>query len=467
MFPMRTMIFEKVKSDGLAHISYLLGSERGAAVIDPRRDCEIYLEIARENNLEIRYILETHRNEDYVIGSTALQRDVDAEVLHGPGLDFGYGKTVEDGEKIEVGELTVEAMHTPGHTDESMSYALSDRSTDGEPIMVFTGDALFVGDVGRTDLYGPDEAERLATDLYHSLFERILPLGDEVILCPAHGGGSVCGGSISEREESTLGLERAHNPKLQLEKEEFIDYKSRETLPVPPYFKMMERYNLQGPPAVDPPRPQPINPEKVAELQGQGAVVVDTRLPGAFSAAHIPNSYNIWTGGLPLYSGWVLPYDEPILLVLEDAAKMDTVSSYLFRLGYDNLNGYLCSGPQSCGLEAWYSQGNGFESVAIVSARQLEGKIGSGLNVLDVRGEDEYRGGHIAGASNIHVGHLEERVHEVDSERPVVTVCGVGTRSSMAASILKRAGHDDVSLLLGGMMAWNKLGLPVEAHSQD
>ncbi len=202
------MIFERIKSEGIAHISYLIGSNDEMVVIDPRRDCQVYIDLAKQEEMRIKYIFETHRNEDYVIGSLELAHSAGAKIYHGPGLVFKYGETLKDGQEFYFGTLKLTSIHTPGHTDESMSYALADLTAGKEPIMVFTGDTLFVGDVGRTDLYGPKEATRMAENLYSSIFNRLLPLGDRVILRPAHGGGSVCGGTISEREESTLGLER-------------------------------------------------------------------------------------------------------------------------------------------------------------------------------------------------------------------------------------------------------------------
>jgi hydroxyacylglutathione hydrolase len=209
------MIFERIKSEGLAHLSYFIGSEDEAVVIDPRRDCQVYVDLARREGMTIKYIFETHRNEDYIVGSLELKNLTEAEIYHGRGLEFKYGNFVDDGQGFSFGKLKLTALHTPGHTDESMSYTLADLETGKEPVMVFTGDALFVGDVGRTDLYGPEEAPRMASNLYDSIFNKILPLGDQVILCPAHGAGSVCGGAISKREYSTLGLERIYNPVLQ------------------------------------------------------------------------------------------------------------------------------------------------------------------------------------------------------------------------------------------------------------
>ena len=243
------MIFERIKSEGTAHNSYLIGSGSDAAIIDPRRDCQIYLDLAQQKGLKIKYIFETHRNEDYVIGSVELNNLTKAEIYHGPGLDWKYGNTLRDGQEFQIGNLRLIAFHTPGHTDESMSYAVADLSSGEAAVMVFTGDTLFVDSVGRIDLYGPKEAPRLASNLYDSIFHKLLTLGDGVILCPAHGAGSACGLNIGDRDESTLGIERAQNPVLQIKnKDDFIKHKVAEQPESPPYFRQMERYNLEGPP---------------------------------------------------------------------------------------------------------------------------------------------------------------------------------------------------------------------------
>ena len=458
------MIFKRIKSEGLAHFSYLLGSDKEAVVIDPRRDCEVYLDIARKEETTIKSIFETHRNEDYVIGSRELSHITGAKIYHGPGLNFKYGETIQDEDTFTFGKMKIVAMHTPGHTDESMSYALADSNSDDSDIMVFTGDALFVGDVGRTDLYGPKETRRLSEALYSSLFNKILPLGDGVILCPAHGAGSVCGGAIGEREWSTLGLERRQNPLLQKKREEFIRFKVAERLERPPYFRKMEEYNLNGPPLLENvPDPPALSANEFKKHIEQGAQVVDARMPSAFGGSHIRCSYSIWMEGLPGYSGWLLSYDKPILLVLGNRKQLETAVSYLIRLGYDLIDGYLCAGAEACGLESWYTAAYPIEHFGLLSVQELEKRLNDSHNliVLDVRTDKEWGEGHIEGALHIYVGHLEEQMDMIPDDRAVAVVCSVGNRGSLAASILRRAVHQDVFNVLGGMIAWNKAGYKV------
>jgi len=457
------MIFERIKSEGIAHNSYLIGSKNEAAVIDPRRDCQIYVDLAQQKGLRIRYIFETHRNEDYVIGSIELNNLTGAEIYHSPGLDWKYGNTLRDGQEFQMGNLRLTAIHTPGHTDESMSYAVADLSSGEATVMVFTGDALFVGDVGRTDLYGPEEAPRLASNLYDSIFKKLLPLGDGVILRPAHGAGSVCGLNIAGRDESTLGIERAQNPVLQIKnRDDFIRHKVAEKPERPHYFRQMERYNLEGPPLLGClPLPAPFTPTEFREEMERGAVVVDTSAPAAFGGAHIKGSYSIWLGGLAPFAGWVLPYDKPILLVLEDQSHQEAAVRHLIRLGYDRIQGYIKGG-----IEGWYNAGFPIEHLQLLTVHELKAKLDRGekLTVLDDRGQDEWDEGHIKSAKHIYVGRLQDRMADIPKDKPVAVICNVGHRAGLGASILVREGCREVYSVLGSMTAWKAAGYPISTE---
>jgi hydroxyacylglutathione hydrolase len=446
------MILEKVKTEGLAQISYLVGSEKEAIVIDPRRDCQVYIDIAQREGMKIGKIFETHRNEDYVIGSLELAHSTGAKIYHGPGLAFKYGETLKDVQEFCFGKMKMTAIHTPGHTPESMSYSIADVDASEEPIVVFTGDALFVGDVGRIDFYGPEEAPRMAKNLYNSIFDKLLPLGDGVILCPGHGAGSVCGGAISKREHSTLGLERVQNPVLQKNKEEFIKFKVSEHHETPPYFRKMEQYNLNGPPLLGYlPNPDPLSPNELQNQMKLGAVVVDTRTPPAFGGAHIKGSYSIRLSRLPVYAGWVLPYDKPIILVLENNQDLELAVRYLIRLGYDQIVGYLRDG-----IDAWYNQALPTEQLGLLTVQELKKRLdrGDDLFVLDVREKGKWDEGHIEGARHIYAGHIERRLDEMPTDRPIVVACNTGNHASLVTSILSREGYEEVYNLLGGMAAW-------------
>lgn len=453
------MKFERIKSEGLAHLSYFIGSEDEAIVIDPRRDCQVYVNLARREGMNIKYIFETHRNEDYVIGSLELKKFTGAEIYHGEGIDFKYGNYLKEDQEFNFGSLRLAALHTPGHTDESISYILTDLDTGKEPVIVFTGDTLFIGDTGRIDLYGPEEAPRMAANLYDSLFNKILPLGDGVILCPAHGAGSVCGGAIAKRDYSTLGLERVQNPVLQkTNREEFIKFKLEERLEFPPYFEKMEQYNRQGPPLLQGLLvPKLLSPDEFKAEMEKGAVVVDTRMPHSFGGAHIKDSYNIWLGGIPSFAGWVLPYDKHILLVLEEKEQLETAVSYLIRLGYDNIVGFL-----NGGIAAWYMEALPITGFNLISVHSLKNKLErkEEITLLDVRKKKEWDEGHIEGAKNIYVGQLEENLDKISKEFPVIVYCDSSRRSSIAASVLKKHGYN-VYNVLGSMTAWKNAGYDI------
>ncbi len=454
------MIIERIKSEGIAQLSYLLGSETEAVVIDPRRDCQIYIDHSQGTEMNIKYIVETHRNEDFVSGSMELAHLTDAKIYHGSGLDFKYGEPLEDGQEFVFGKMKVITLHTPGHTDESMSYVLTDLALGDAPVMVFTGDALFVGDVGRIDFGGPDKAHKMAENLYNSIFNKLLPLGDSVLIGPAHGSGSICGIGISKREDSTIGLERLYNPVLQKRnKEEFIQYKVAEHHEYIPYFRKMEEYNLNGPPLLEHlPIPRPLLPHNFQDEMRKGAVIVDTRNPSDFGAAHIKGSYSIVLKALPSFAGWVLTYDKPTLLVVEDRTHIDQAVRSLIRLGFDQIAGYLFRG-----VEAWYNKALPTDHLGLLTVHDLKKQLDleDELVILDVRGDHEWKHDHIDGAIHIYVGHLERNLNNIPSDKPIVVVCGVGERASLGASILQREGFQHVSNLLGGITAWKNANYPV------
>ena len=453
------MLFERVESEGLAHYSYIIGDRNEAVVIDPRRDCEVYPKMASKEGMRITHVLETHRNEDYVVGSVELSYRTRAEIWHADGqLDYKYGQAVEDGMVVKVGRFEIEAIHTPGHTPGSMSYLL--RDAGGNPWIVFTGDALFAGDLGRVDLLGVDRAEEMARQLYDSIYSKLLPLGDEVIVCPAHGAGSVCAASIADRKWTTLGIERKLNPKLQVNGEEDFVAKMAVELERPPYFREMERLNLEGAPLLcTVPNPIPLSPKEFgAALETD--VVLDTRMELGFGAAHVPGALSIWLAGIPSFAGWFLPYNRKILLV-DETGDPDTAVRRLRRIGYDNLWGYLAGG-----MLAWHTSGKESRSVASANVHdlcaQLDRKEKGKSWILDVRGSDELeKSGRITGAHHIHITMLPQRIDEVPKDRPVYIFCGSGLRSMVAASILQKEGWDNMTVILGGLAGWSSVTCPV------
>lgn len=442
------MLFERIESKGLAHYSYLVGDGLDALVIDPRRDCEVYVERAAQEGLRIAHVLETHRHEDYVVGSVELAARTGAQIWRADAqMEYRYGQPVEDGQVWQVGRLKVQAIGSPGHPPGSMSYLLHDPN--GAPWIVFTGDALFAGSIGRVDFFGMERAQELASLLYDTLFHKLLPLGDGIIVCPAHGSGSLCGSSIAERTWTTVGLERRLNPKLQFADREAFVAHAVEELEQPPYFRRMERRNLEGTPRLGAlPVPRPLAPGEFAARM-QDAVVLDTR--AVLGVAHVPGAYSIWLDGLAGFAGWFLPDERPILLVSEPADLAQAVRC-LVRMGYDDLAGYLAGG-----MQAWHTAGRESAAIRTLTVHELRRRLDAheSLWLLDVRSKGEVEADPTAGAVNIPLTQLPQRLDEVPQDRPITVFCGSGMRATVAASLLQRAGRQDVTVVLGGRAAWH------------
>ncbi|RQD65380.1 MBL fold metallo-hydrolase [Desulfonatronovibrio magnus] len=445
------MFLEKITSQGLSHLSYLIGHQSMAAVIDPRRDIQIYLDIAHEKGTKITHIFETHRNEDYVIGSVELADITGAQIFHGEELPFAYGKPVREGQTFELGSIILKILKTPGHTFESISIVLYDKDFGLEPVAVFTGDALFIGDVGRTDFF-PGQEKETAGLLYDSLFNKILPLGDHVIIYPAHGAGSVCGSGMADREFSTIGYERLTNPMLQLtQRENFIQAKLKEKHSKPPYFLKMEEYNLSGPPAIGSSFSLlPLTPDELSHAVQSGLQIVDIRSPEAFAGAFIPGSFSLPLTMLPLYTGWFISYDYPLGLVAESYEQAMLAVTYLKRIGFDDIQGYLYEG-----MHEWTISGKDFAGIKAVYAGDIQTRISSGFSftLLDIRTEEEYQKEHLPGSTHIFIGDLEKRINELDKQQIITTFCGSGMRAIIAASVLKRHGFNNVETCFGSMRA--------------
>ena len=459
MFP-----FTTIKSAGLAHQSYLLGSDGVAAVIDPRRDCRVYQEIAQREGCRITHIFETHRNEDYLIGSRDLARLTGATIYHGSQLPFTYGLGVDDGDCFPLGGLRLRVLHTPGHTLEHIAISVAEGGDRTSPFAVFTGDALFVNDVGRTDLLR--DKELAAAMLYDSLFEKLLPLGDEVMVYSAHGAGSACGLHMSEREVSTIGYERRHNPALQrATREEFVRAKLAEKQEYPPYFERMEEYNLHGAPALAAlPSPCPAQPATVAQaIKDEMVVVIDVRRPEAYGGAHIPGSLSIPREMLARFAGWFVPYDHALGLIVDDTAQVEQAVRDLVRIGYDRVEMFL-------DMRSWATAGLPYAATEQIDIETLLAwqQRKEDFTLLDVRSEHEYQAGHLPDAVHIYVGDLPNRLYELTgrADRPIVTFCSTGYRANIAASLLQQAQFAHVYNSLGSMEACQAISCPIEREEQ-
>lgn len=467
------MILHQRFIPGLAIASYLIADEATgeAAVIDPTRDVEPLLRFAREHELHIRHVLETHVHADFVSGARELKARLgDAPVIHcsglgGPEWTPPYADHVaRDGDDVKLGALRLRAMHTPGHTPEHVSWALFDESRSADtPWMLFTGDFLFVGDVGRPDLLGEEEKQQLAGQLYRSVFETLAAAPDFTEVFPAHGAGSLCGKALNSRRSSTVGFERRFNPALvRKPSDQWVRDLMAEMPLAPPYFRRMKKVNREGPAILGPelPAQKRWSPREIHARECEQCLVLDTRSKEAFAAAHIPGAISIPFGpNLPTWAGWVLPYDRPILVVLDEPAQLPEVTTHLQRVGFDEVQGWL-----EGGMEAWETSGLPLASLDTLSVQELKQRVDrdrAGLTVLDVRTEKEWNAGHMEGALHVHGGQLEERFAEVPREKPVAVMCGSGYRASIAASFLKREGYAEVINVMGGMSAWKAASLPV------
>ncbi len=443
------MFLERIRSEGLAHWSYVVGDQERAFVVDPRRDCRVYLDVASRHGAVITHIFETHGYEDLLLGSPELAALTRAPILRGRRSTHAYGDVAREGDVFALGDLKVRVLETPGHTADGLCLVLFHGADD--PVAVFTGDTLLVGGVGRTDLFAGQE-EELAGRLHDSLHGKLFTLGDHVVVYPAHGAGSVCGGGLVDRELTTLGYERRHNRLASvLDRDAFVRRALAERRPWPPYFREMERLNRAGAPAlVAPPVPAPLSADQLADLLGQGAAVVDTRSPEAFAGAYIPDSIALPLDMLAAYAGWFLAYDRPIALVVEHSEDAEKAVRQLARVGYDDVAGFLRGG-----MRAWEASGRRYACIPAIYAGDLERRLQTGpdFTLLDVRTREEFEAGHLPEAKQVFLGELPDRLGEIPRDQPVVTFCGSGRRAITAASLLKRFGYDDVADCFGSMAA--------------
>ena len=460
---MEPVVVEQFFLGCLAHASYLVGSEGVAAVIDPQRDVDLYIETAKEKGLRIEHIVETHLHADFVSGHHELAERTGARIYLGEGSGASFPHTaVKDGDSIQFGNCRFDFLLTPGHTVESVCIAMTDLAEPERPKAVFTGDTLFVGDVGRPDLSGNRTPQELAAMLYRSLHEKVLRLPDETAVYPAHGAGSLCGRQMSAERSSTIGKERATNYALQARScEEFIHLLTDSLPPRPEYFGREVELNRQGAQALDRlPPPAPIRAPEVFRLQAEGAIVLDTRPAMQFAVAHVPGSIHIALSGQ--YASWaarILGLDKRIILVGEDADHIRESQMRLARVGIENVQAYL-----EDGITGWLQGGYELDYIPQVSVQEFAELLEQEkdrLAVLDVREPGEVEAGALEGSVRIPLGQLEGRTGELQRDKLLVVHCKGGYRSSIATSILRRAGFRDVANLTGGYDAWKAL-MPAE-----
>src|ERR1700758_353773 len=461
-----SLVFKTIQTEGIAELSYLLGDddEGVAAVFDPRPDCDVYIDLAREADLTITHIFETHIHADLVSGSRELCARVESAkiyVSHEGGAEYGFEhEKVKNGDQFRFGEVIVTARHTPGHTPEHLSYVLAESDRPDSPWGVLTGDSLFVSSAGRPDLLGADHTADLAEKQFHTLRDFYLKLPDHVMIYPNHGAGSPCGADIGARLSSTIGYERKFNNFLQFkDAKSFTDFAIKTAPPVPRYYPLMKKVNAEGPKVLgNLPRVPGLSPKAFKDaIEKRAGVLVDVRNMLAFGGGHIADALNIaGTPILSIWAGWLLDPEEPILLVLEDDDDLERIIRLFVRTGYTKFAGYLIGG-----MKAWHVAGFPLERIGQMSVHELnEGK--SSLPVVDVRSPNEWKKGHVPGARHIFVPELGKRMSELDRAKPTAVYCGSGYRASIATSILKRQGFKELWNVPGSWEAWKKAKLPIE-----
>jgi glyoxylase-like metal-dependent hydrolase (beta-lactamase superfamily II)/rhodanese-related sulfurtransferase len=441
----------------LSHASYYIGSEGEAAVIDPQRDVQQYLDEAQANGQKIKYVIETHSHADFVSGHVELAERAGARIVFGYRADVKFPAIkVKDGDELEIGTVKLRFLETPGHTPEGITIVAKDGSDTIAPLKIFTGDTLFIGDVGRPDLIGSKgfTAEQMAGMLYDSLHEKILPLPDDTEVYPAHGAGSLCGRSLSKETWSTLGEQRKFNYALQpMAKEEFVRLATADQPEVPMYFAKSAARNLEGSVRLDElPVMQHLSTEEAIGFDG---VIIDVRKNFEYGSGHVPNSVNIGLGGqFASWAGTLVPIGTRIVIAADTIEQVDEAAMRLARVGHETVVGYI--------LMAEYTGVR--SSVEQVSVREVSEVLEAGGNVqlIDVRRAGEYLAGHARNARNLPLDKLSNLVADLDPERPTYVICQSGYRSSIGTGIFENAGFGKIFNVTGGTAGWIEAGLPAE-----
>ncbi len=463
------MYFKQFYLACLAHASYLIGSDGEAAVVDPQRDVDEYIQEAEANNLRIKYIIETHLHADFVSGHQELAERTGATIIFGQQANAGFEhQAVKDGDEVKLGQLILRFLETPGHTPEGICILVIDPSVSDQPQKVLTGDTLFIGDVGRPDLAGGKgyTPQQMAELMYDSLHGKLMQLPDETEVYPAHGAGSMCGKNMSKETSSTIGEQRKFNYALKpMSKSEFVGMMTADLPEAPAYFPKDAEINRSGARGLSElPTPSEINTHDLGELRSSGVVILDVRPADVFGAGHIAGSINIGLGGqFAMWAGSLIPLNSELVIVAETSAQVDEAIVRLARVGIENVRGYLLAD-----VARWTSEGLSVEKIKQLSVTELKDRIAAGnLQVLDVRRPGEYQAGHVPGAAHSQLSSLEKNISNLDlaGDKETAVICAGGYRSSAAASLLQKHGLANLINVTGGTTAWVNAGYPVETES--
>ncbi len=443
---------------GLAHLSYLLGGKGACAIIDPRRDIEEYITVAKAMGMRITHILETHLHADFISGHMDLAARTGAEIVVPRAGHCAFKhRPVGEGDEFQIEDMNIHVLDTPGHTPEHITYVVTDRDRGAEPSVLFCGDTLFVGDVGRPDLF-PGQATELAGKLFESL-GKLKALPDHVLVLPAHGAGSLCGRAMGAMRYSTIGYEKRYNAELQHKTVDAFRASLLSGMPeAPDHFSRCSDINRRGPAKLsEVGMPKPLSPSEVNEIAKEGAAILDGRDYLAFGGSHVPGAWNIdMAGNFQTFSGWTLPPDKPIVLVLEGDIRVNDAITMLRRVGFDRVAGWL-----EGGMHAWSVAGFPSSHVQQISVQVLAelSKTKPTSMILDVRGKLEFETLHLDGAVHMQAPDTRKRYAEVPKGQTVYVICNSGHRSSLACSILKQHDVQNVVNVTGGMTAYSAAGL--------
>jgi glyoxylase-like metal-dependent hydrolase (beta-lactamase superfamily II)/rhodanese-related sulfurtransferase len=458
------MIIEQIYTGCLAQGAYYIESNGEAVVIDPLREVEPYIQKASKNGAKIKFVLETHFHADFVSGHVDLSKKTGAPIVYGPTAKPGFDAIIAtDGQEFNVGELTIKVLHTPGHTMESTCYLLKDAS--GKDIGLFSGDTLFIGDVGRPDLAQKVVAdltqEKLASYLYDSLRTKIMPLSDDITVYPAHGAGSACGKNMSKETTDTLGNQKKTNYALRADmtKEEFIKEVITGLVAPPAYFPLNVMMNIEGYDSIDTVLErgnQALSPEAFeAAANETGALVLDTRAPQTFAAGFVPNSINIGIDGqfAPWVGAMIPDIKQEILLVCEPGREEEVVTR-LARVGYDHTIGYL-----EGGFEVWKKSGKEIDQIESIDTAELSKRMqANNIEIIDVRKKSEYLSEHMVEAENAPLDFINDSMAQLDKNKTYYVHCAGGYRSMIFNSILRARGYDNLIDVKGGFKAIKESG---------
>lgn len=454
------MKFKQFYLGCLAHASYYIGSETEAAIIDPQRDVQQYLDEAEANNQKIKYIIETHSHADFVSGHLELAEKTGAEIIFGQRANTTFPThKVKDGDELNVGKINLKFLETPGHTPEGITILAENTENTDEPVKMFTGDTLFIGDVGRPDLIGSKgfTAEQMGAMLYDSLTEKILPLSDETEVYPAHGAGSLCGKSLSKETWSTLGEQKKSNYALKpMTKEEFIEVVAADQPEVPAYFPVSASQNLKGSSSLeDLPKPKQFSTEEIENFDG---VVLDVRPNTQFGTAHVPNAINIGLGGqFASWAGTLVSIGTPIAIVAETEDQVDEAFMRLARVGIETVTGFIL-------MKDFTGETKQIEQVPVEEVKSLT-ETEKYLQFVDVRRVAEHANGHAPRTINLPLDSLSKEIDKLDPSAPTYVICQSGYRSSLGTSILENAGFKRVYNVTGGTKAWMDAGFDTEVSA--